>query len=485
MNVNTQDAEAAPPGNGESRPGKEAAPKVTFESGKNYYRDDVAAIIALAKQLSKPVVIEKRVEAGDNFPAILEQAKKLNSTTEEGCPNESASYPVKDIGIAYLYQVSNKVWRAGFQRFDENQPQMLGDFKSRKAADIAIKSAAKAPRNNNIDTTMLFFTQKSAEETPPENGTGTSANGAHVPEDNQLTARRITDISEVVKPCSDTRPVPKPENWRKLDFHDFAKWFPQLKRDEIEALSEDITENGLQEPIVLYEGEILDGRNRYTACELARIYAERAGRQIECKAEPRFVEYVGTDPLGFVMSMNAHRRHLDYSTRVAIAAQLANAKRGGDRPSKSDENFESQKVGIRNGECTQEKAAAMLHVSTEGIRQYRRVEEQSPELLDQVTYGKISLNKAVQKLDNRAKREANKARKQKGKQKQIAKRGVCERGDEFVGEQATKNELRHEFERTWPALYNGYLHQFDPDDRAEIEDWIWQEVQGRRAERAR
>jgi len=44
----------------------------------------------------------------------------------------------------------------------------------------------------------------------------------------------------------------------------------------------DIKENGLVEFIVLHEGKILDGRNRYNACNDAGV-------------EPKFVEYEGED----------------------------------------------------------------------------------------------------------------------------------------------------------------------------------------------
>lgn len=51
-----------------------------------------------------------------------------------------------------------------------------------------------------------------------------------------------------------------------MDFHPIANLFPLMTGDEYLALVEDIRANGLLEPVVLYEGKILDGRNRYNAC---------------------------------------------------------------------------------------------------------------------------------------------------------------------------------------------------------------------------
>ena len=46
---------------------------------------------------------------------------------------------------------------------------------------------------------------------------------------------------------------------------------PRLRRVAFDSLVADIRANGLREPITLYDGMVLDGRNRYRACEAARI----------------------------------------------------------------------------------------------------------------------------------------------------------------------------------------------------------------------
>ena len=53
------------------------------------------------------------------------------------------------------------------------------------------------------------------------------------------------------------------------EFHPFADLFPMLDKDSrsFKGLIEDIEANGQQEPVWLYEGKILDGRNRYNACQ--------------------------------------------------------------------------------------------------------------------------------------------------------------------------------------------------------------------------
>src|SRR5450432_3710039 len=98
---------------------------------------------------------------------------------------------------------------------------------------------------------------------------------------------------------------------QNMKFNKLADLFPLLEAGDQETLKQDIKENGQVEPIVLYQGEILDGRNRYRACQALDI-------------EPKTEEYTGSDPLKYVLSKNLHRRHLTTGQRAIIAADIAN-----------------------------------------------------------------------------------------------------------------------------------------------------------------
>ena len=60
-----------------------------------------------------------------------------------------------------------------------------------------------------------------------------------------------------------------------------------------------------------YQGKILDGNNRYRACELVKIV-------------PKFAEFTGDDAAArnYVISANIHRRHLSPDQRREIIAML-------------------------------------------------------------------------------------------------------------------------------------------------------------------
>ena len=95
-------------------------------------------------------------------------------------------------------------------------------------------------------------------------------------------------------------------------FHLLADMFPLMDGDEFDNLVDDIKANGLREPIVLHECMVLDGRNRYRACLKAGV-------------EPKFRNFdpvTESSPEAFVVSANAHRRHLNLEQKKEVAAKM-------------------------------------------------------------------------------------------------------------------------------------------------------------------
>lgn len=94
----------------------------------------------------------------------------------------------------------------------------------------------------------------------------------------------------------------------QIEYHPAANLFPMMEWDNLQALVKDIRKNGLLEDIELLEGKILDGRNRYQACLLAKV-------------EPRFATVTPRDPVAYVLSKNLVRRQLSFGQRSMIAAR--------------------------------------------------------------------------------------------------------------------------------------------------------------------
>ena len=157
----------------------------------------------------------------------------------------------------------------------------------------------------------------------------------------------------------------------ELAFHAIADIFPMMDGQPLADLTADIRQHGLREPIWLYEGKILDGRNRWRACQAAGV-------------EPVFADYQDSDPVGFVVSLNLHRRHLDESQRAMAAAKIATFK--GRRPKKVDEF-----VHFSN-----EEAAEKFNVGTTAVKSAKQVIRNGiPELTAKVESGQVRVSTAA------------------------------------------------------------------------------------------
>ncbi len=172
-----------------------------------------------------------------------------------------------------------------------------------------------------------------------------------------------------------------------MEFHKIAKLFPMMKPEELGDLVADVKKNGLIEPIVLYEEKILDGRNRYLACGEAGI-------------KPHYDYYKGDDPIGYVVSLNLHRRHLDETQRGVIGNKIANMRQGERTDLEPSANLPK---------VSQSKAAEMVNVSPRTIRNVRQVEREAPELMPKLESGEMSAYKAVKQIEHKKLQELNKA----------------------------------------------------------------------------
>jgi N6-adenosine-specific RNA methylase IME4 len=189
--------------------------------------------------------------------------------------------------------------------------------------------------------------------------------------------------------------------------HPYADIFPLISETELKALADDVAAHGLREPIWLHrDGRIIDGRNRYRACELAGV-------------EPEYRTYQGDDAglLGFVVSLNLHRRHLDVGQRAMIADTLANMQQGArtdlvefSTKSPADDDLFG---GVPQPEpaalaISQSQAAELMNVSRESVVMARKVREQGvPELAERVAAGTVSVSAAatIAEVDENEQRE--------------------------------------------------------------------------------
>jgi ParB-like chromosome segregation protein Spo0J len=104
-------------------------------------------------------------------------------------------------------------------------------------------------------------------------------------------------------------------DYSTLSDHPYANLMPMMSEEErARQLAADIRRNGLQVRIDLFEGMILDGRNRYRALKSLGI----------TPAEEHFKLFTGTkaEAEAYVISTNLHRRQLNNKQKQEFAQAM-------------------------------------------------------------------------------------------------------------------------------------------------------------------
>ena len=128
---------------------------------------------------------------------------------------------------------------------------------------------------------------------------------------------------------------PQPEtDFAGFNAHPLANMFPMIEGNAFEELKRDIATQGILEPIRLYQGMILDGRNRYAA-------GKACGHEFSVDD---FVQWEGTlaDAEAWVISTNLHRRQLTTKQKQDLIMEMVRKN-----PSLSDREIARQ-IGVSN-----------------------------------------------------------------------------------------------------------------------------------------
>jgi DNA modification methylase len=165
-----------------------------------------------------------------------------------------------------------------------------------------------------------------------------------------------------------------------LEFHPLAGAIPEMSEDEYRELVDSISRNGLREPIVLFEGKILDGRHRWRAC-----------RELGLSTTCRPFEGSLREAIELVADVNLCRRHLEPGQRALAAIELCTmiGSRGG-RPKKTSSTEEVSRA----------EAAKLAGVSPGSIDRAITICLE-PDLAQAVRQGKMTLRAAEAKLRSR------------------------------------------------------------------------------------
>jgi DNA repair photolyase len=176
--------------------------------------------------------------------------------------------------------------------------------------------------------------------------------------------------------------------------HELAKLLPPMSDAELAALVEDVKANGLIEPIVLLDGQILDGVHRLRAC-------------IQAKMKPKYRNWDGEcgTPFQFVCTKNLSRRNLSRSQRAVVALSVeeelaTKAKRRMSSKERAKDGVEEIPHPGDKGRA-RDAAALICCVNPRYISDAKKISREKPELLQRILRGELIIPEALKMLDTR------------------------------------------------------------------------------------
>lgn len=187
--------------------------------------------------------------------------------------------------------------------------------------------------------------------------------------------------------------------------HPAASSFPMMSDAELDSLAQDIAENGLHDQIELAyvdwdatELVLIDGRNRFAACERAGV-------------DPSFkiAHHLEPDELtAEIASKNLKRRNLRPGQAAAIAVELLPMYEAEARARKwagvKQDVHEVEDLGANlhqglRAPRSAAKAAESMNVSARTVATAKRVKESDPNLFAKIKTGELTPHRASKIID--------------------------------------------------------------------------------------
>jgi N6-adenosine-specific RNA methylase IME4 len=199
----------------------------------------------------------------------------------------------------------------------------------------------------------------------------------------------------------------------QLTFHEAADLFPLMGEERFRELVEDIRRNGLLHPIVLWNGKILDGRNRYLAW-------------IGLGHDPATIrtETYDGNPFDYAWSANGQRRDLVQDQRYLIwkrcqngaatwnaehdkTAERANKQRSESQkgtPKAEQQRFRTSCADTfrdrqaEEAKTTRAAVAKEAGVNRGSVERMDRLDKERPDLADKVVRGELKPTEAIRAM---------------------------------------------------------------------------------------
>lgn len=172
-----------------------------------------------------------------------------------------------------------------------------------------------------------------------------------------------------------------PKHWQELQPHPLSALTEFGVGANLEQMAEFLQNHGYDqhEPIVLWEGQILDGRLRHAACVIAGV-------------TPTFARFDGKSA-GAYVAKKLHRQHLTPSQLAMLAAAATNLLPAGD-------SVGCPTTSHHVGSLSQGEAALATGVSRDSVNKAAKITDRGTDVLkNAVKKGDLTVNAAAKIAD--------------------------------------------------------------------------------------
>lgn len=166
---------------------------------------------------------------------------------------------------------------------------------------------------------------------------------------------------------------------------EFQTAIPPLSAEEYAALAESIEREGCRDPLVVWNGILIDGHNRYKICTEKNIAFNIIERNFESREEAKI----------WILRNQLARRNITPFTRTQIALQLAPYFE-----EKAKANLSAGREGIAGDAVnTRAEIAKIADVSEQTVQRTKTLLKKAPEkILEDLRSGAVSVNEAYGKV---------------------------------------------------------------------------------------
>lgn len=210
----------------------------------------------------------------------------------------------------------------------------------------------------------------------------------------QNSAEAVSEVGEF------ELPIEAPAQELMID-EEFQNLIPPLSEEEFKQLEENILRDGIQDPIKIWQGVIIDGHNRHKIAKTHGLKFQTMEMQFATR----------DDVVIWIIKNQFGRRNLTPYERACLALQLkpviaAKAKENQGERNDLSQNFLQKSAESSKPLDTRKEIAKLAGVSHDTVSKVEKIEElATPEVKARLKSGELSINSAYNRIKKQSARE--------------------------------------------------------------------------------